>query len=79
MQNMTGKNPSESIHGTVLIFFNTNKERTKFKLLAINILVNNNDYLWCDRTGRPNGFERLEKAEIREGAEKVNRRAKHRY
>ena len=79
MQSMTGKNPSETIHGTALIFFNTNRERARFKLLTINILVNNNDQLWCDRTCQPNGFGRLEKAEIREGVEKVNRRAKHRY
>ena len=45
---MTGKNPSETVPGTVLIFFNTDREHAKFKLLAINILVNSNDRLWCD-------------------------------
>ena len=45
MQSMTGKNPSETIHGTALIFFNANRERARFKLLTINILVNNNDQL----------------------------------
>ena len=56
-----------------------NAEHDRFKLLTINILVNNNDQLWCDCTGRPKEFERLKKAEIQKGVEKVNRRVKHRY
>ena len=78
MQSMTGKNPSETIPGIVLIFFNTDREHAKFKLLAIGMSVNSNDHLWCDRTGLPKRFERLEKAEILEGVEKAGRQTRHR-
>ena len=78
MQNMTGKSPSETEPGTILIFFNTDRE-CQIQTLYNNILANNNDHLWCDRTGLPKEFERLEKAEIQKGVEKVNLLAKHRY
>ena len=78
MQSMTGKNPSETVPGTALIFFNTDMGHDRFKLPTIDMLVNSNDQLWCDWTGRLKEFGRLKKAEILKDVEKVNHLAKHR-
>ena len=74
MRNMTEKGPSETVPGTILIFFNADREYAKFKLLAIDMSVNNNDLLWCDRTGPPKrdwgGGERVGEGRNLESREK---------